>query len=151
MIRPTNIYLSYAHADHRRADAIIAALKALLPGIGPHGAEVWHGGEIKGGAIWTLEVDAAIRRSDIFVILLSNDYLASPYTAEVELAFILCEQRDRGGLVIPVITRATDLGMLERFQTIDARNRSAQWIATKLADAVMTYSASEAGSLVAHA
>lgn len=69
-----------------------------------------------------------------------------PRTAEVELAFILCEQRDRGGLVIPVITRTTDLGMLERFRTIDARNRSAQWIAARLADAVMMYSASEAGS-----
>jgi hypothetical protein len=71
--------------------------------------EPWHDTELKPGERWDEEIRAALQRMDIFLCLVSYQFLASQYIREVELK--LAEERyARGEIdVVPVLLYPTDL------------------------------------------
>lgn len=150
MTRPLEIFVSYAQEDRRRAASLLLAMKPLLPALSPDGAAISSDLDLALGENWADALDKVIRRSDVFVVLLSPSYLESS-TAQYELGFILSEQRDRGGLVLPVVLKKTWLGMMARFQTIDACGKPADWVAARIADAVKRQETDDTTAIVAHA
>jgi hypothetical protein len=68
----------------------------------------WHDGELAPGADWQKTIDDKLRNSDIIVILVSADFLASHFCQDVELTAALGRWETRDATVIPVIVRDCD-------------------------------------------
>ena len=68
--------------------------------------EVWYGEMIEAGEVW----DEAIRRqldsAEIFLLMVSSDFISSQYIYDVELKAAMERQRRGEARVIPVILRS---------------------------------------------
>jgi hypothetical protein len=120
--RPLTIFLSYSHKDERLKDDLAAHLSAMRQaGL----IAQWHDRKILPGDNWSAEIDENLARSDIFIALVSADFIASNYCWGVELAKAL-EQQERGvTIVVPVIVRPVDWQRtpLGRFQALPQDGR----------------------------
>lgn len=108
------IFYSYSHEDEDLRNQLAKHLENLKRS---GEIETWHDREIEAGT----ELDSAIQRqleeADIILLLVSSDFLASPYIQDVELKRALQRHRERSAVVIPVILRPcdwqnSDLGLL---------------------------------------
>jgi hypothetical protein len=64
---------------------------------------LWHDRRIRAGFYWNSAIAAQIEKSDIFVLLTTNDFFASDYIFEHELPAIIARHRDHNALIAPVI------------------------------------------------
>lgn len=98
------VFCSYTHAD----EAYKKMLEKHLRPLQREGliSTFWSDTKIHGG----LELDAEIRRamdaSDIFLLLLSADYIDSTYCWDVEAEYARQARDSRGATVLPVVVRA---------------------------------------------
>ncbi len=91
-----HIFISYSHLDGGWLERLTKHLQPLL---GPAALDVWSDKRIVPGADWRAEIEAAIARARIAVLLVSGDFLASRFISEVELPQILARQ-ERDHLLI---------------------------------------------------
>lgn len=98
----TQCFVSYAHADHKGCERLLAHLRPVAH---LFGFDLWHDQKLKGGDYWHPGIEAAIAGSQAFVLLTTNDLLGSDYVLRHELPRILDAHSDRGALVVPVIYR----------------------------------------------
>lgn len=96
------VFYSYSHRDEELRDELATHLSLLrrqgliLP---------WHDREITAGEEWKGHVDEALERSDIVLLLISADFLASDYCYDVELKLAMERHEKREARVIPIIVR----------------------------------------------
>jgi len=104
MILPS-VFFSYCHADEELRDQLEKQLAMLKhQGI----IETWHDRRIVAGQEIDKTIDGHINSDDIILLLVSPDFLASPYCYEREMTRAL-ERHDSGdATVIPVILRACE-------------------------------------------
>lgn len=57
------------------------------------------------GQTWEQEIEKAIARADVFLLLLTPNFMASDYIYKTELPKIEDRVRDHGGLISPVLMR----------------------------------------------
>ena len=79
---PLEIFFSYSHRDEKmrsRLEAHLSSLKRerLISG--------WHDRKIKPGTEWKGQIDAHLDSSQIILLLISADFLASDYCYDVEM------------------------------------------------------------------
>lgn len=99
------VFFSYAHEDEELRDKLETHLSLLKrQGV----IETWHDRRIGPGDAFGDEIDAALETSDIALLLVSADFLASDYCHDIEMRRAL--ERHAQGLarVIPVILRPCD-------------------------------------------
>lgn len=104
--RPVRFFVSYAHENA----AWFGKLRPLLH-FPTHTkvAHVWHDQELKAGDRWDPEIRRALDDMDVFVCLVSYEFLASGYIREVELPRAL-ERTNRGEVeVVPILLYDVDL------------------------------------------
>jgi hypothetical protein len=101
---PTLFY-SYSHADENLRDQLETHLSTLKrQGI----ISSWHDRRIAAGAELKQATDSHINTSDVILLLISPDFIASDYCYEREMTRAL-ERHDKGeARVIPVILRPCD-------------------------------------------
>ncbi len=109
--RPT-LFLSYAHADARRAQAIAAAL-------GQRGYTVWWDSMIEGGASFAKSIGEALEAADAVVVLWSASSIQSDWVAD-EAA----QGRDRKRLVPLSLDGSLPPLGFRQYQTIDLNGRN---------------------------
>src|SRR5436305_2521814 len=100
--RPT-VFVSYSHSpdDEVWKDRLVRHLKSLER----EGFEVWHDRRIDGGADWQPEIERAMERAVVAVLLVSADFLGSEFIRETEVPYLL-ERRRAGALtILPLIAR----------------------------------------------
>ncbi|MEW6586007.1 MAG: toll/interleukin-1 receptor domain-containing protein [Nitrospirota bacterium] len=97
------IFISYSHRDKRFVDELMVHLAPLQKRFA---FDLWSDQKIAPGDSWKSEIDAALGRANIAILLVSADYLASDWIAGTELPRLL--KRVEGGKtrVIPIILRA---------------------------------------------
>ncbi|MBD2754953.1 leucine-rich repeat domain-containing protein [Spirosoma validum] len=98
---PKKIFLSYAHKDElykKELDTHFAALKRS--GL----VETWQDREILAGDDWDKVIKEAIQHSDIVLLLLSPDFMASDYIWNTELP----AAKEHGTEIIPLFIRPCD-------------------------------------------
>jgi len=66
------VFLSYSHKDRPWADRLLTHLRAIAVDV-----SVWSDAQIKPGASWDDEIARAIKTSDVAILLVSANYLAS--------------------------------------------------------------------------
>ena len=89
------IFISYSRADRPFVDDLVLLLRRVYGHDG-----LWYDDDIHGGEDWWQTILAEIAACELFVYLISNDSLASPYCqAEMREALRLRKQ------ILPVIVR----------------------------------------------
>src|SRR5215469_2979638 len=88
----TSIFISYAHADSPFVDRLEADLcqHGFAPWVDRHG--------LAGGQKWRRELEAAVDRSQVLLVVLSPEAMASEYVQQ-EYGYA----SDEGKVVIPVL------------------------------------------------
>ena len=102
---PLELFYSYAHTDEdlrAKLEKHLAALQRaqLISG--------WSDRKILPGAEWAAEIQAAMERAGIILLLISADFLASEYCYNVELPFALKRHQAGSAIVIPVLLRPVE-------------------------------------------
>jgi hypothetical protein len=106
-----SIFFSYSHQDKKWLDEIE---KVLVPALKGSKIDAWSDKEIKPGMKWKQEIEKALARAKVAVLIVSPDFLASKFIAENELPHILQSAQTRGVTVVwvyvkPAMYRYTDI------------------------------------------
>jgi TIR domain/Domain of unknown function (DUF4062) len=75
------IFISYSHRDERWAKELITHFKPVAA----HNINIWSDLKIRPGAAWRTEIQQAIKRARVAILLVSVDYLASDFCMDALL------------------------------------------------------------------
>ena len=99
------LFISYSHADEALKNELIKHLSASRrSGL----IQEWHDRKIRPGADWSVEINDALDRCKIILLLISADFIQSDYCYGVELKRALERHESDQAQVIPVIVRPCD-------------------------------------------
>jgi predicted ATPase len=119
---PISIFISYAYADSAFVDRLDADLRQQ--GFDPWGDRQ----RLKGGQRWRRELQNAVKRTKVLLIVLSPDAIASE-NVQIEYNYVL----ELGNVVIPLYYRQCEVPMeLRAIQWIDFRKSYEQGLAALL-------------------
>lgn len=98
----TNGFISYTHADTALKEQLVRHLAPLRrEGL----IDLWHDGLLRPGEHLDPTVQAALAASDVVILLVSADFIASEYCYEHEMLRAFARQREGTVRVIPIILR----------------------------------------------
>ena len=102
MTKPV-VFISYSRKDEQEKEALLTHL-GVLEGVGL--IEPWSDDQIGAGADWEEEINEAISKAQVAILLVSANFLNSEFILEKEVPRLL-ERRQSGELTIfPVIAKA---------------------------------------------
>jgi hypothetical protein len=101
--RPLRLFVSFAPADRDLKDALLKHL-SVLQRFG--GMEVWSADRVRPGDDWRREVEDALASTDLALLLLSSDFLASDFLQDQEVPKLFERREKQGLLVVPIILRS---------------------------------------------
>jgi tetratricopeptide (TPR) repeat protein len=117
MSSPT-VFISYSHKDELWKERLVTQLRVLqMEGV----LEVWDDRRIEAGLDWRPEIEQAIERAAVAILLVSADFLTSKFILGEEVPRLL-ERRQKEGLrVIPLIVRPCAWQAVKWLSPIQAR------------------------------
>ncbi len=101
IINEDNVFISYSHNDEEYLDRLMVHLKPL----NDNQIDIWTDRKILSGDKWQYEIEKALKKSKIAILLISADFLASTFIVKKELPPILKKAEEHGTLIIPVILK----------------------------------------------
>jgi hypothetical protein len=113
----TKVFVSYSHKDGEWLERLRVHLKPLKKTI-----DLWDDGRIKPGTVWREEIEAALAAARVAVLLISADFLASDFIAEVELPALLKSARAGGTEILILVLSPAQFSSVEelsRYQTVN--------------------------------
>lgn len=93
------IFISYAHKDEQYKDELITHLATLK---NQGFIEAWHDREIEAG-LWDDQIKAAMEKADIFLLLITANFLNSKYISEIEITTAYQKYKAGTAKIFPVI------------------------------------------------
>lgn len=96
------LFISYSHEDEKYKNRL---LKFLMPLEKEQKIDSWHDREIKVGSEVSKEIDQNLYSSQIIILLVSQDFIASEYCYNKELATAMEMHEQEKARVIPIILR----------------------------------------------
>lgn len=102
---PAKIFYCYSHKDEELRDRLEVHLKMLER---QNLIRNWHDRKIILGKDWSHEISKKLNDSDIILLLLSPDFLASDYCYEVEMKLAMELHAFRKVQVVPILLRICD-------------------------------------------
>lgn len=108
--RAKKVFVSYSHSN----TPWLGRLRNHLAGLRRSNyIETWDDQEILPGDEWDKSIKTKLAEADVFILLLSSDFIASDYIWNVELQTAIKKYREDGNKrVIPVLVEPLDLGGL---------------------------------------
>jgi hypothetical protein len=98
------VFCCYAHEDEEHLNKLKGHLSPLQRlGL----ITVWHDRNISAGAVWDKEIKWQLSNAKIILLLISPDFINSPYCYGVEMQYALERHESGEATVIPVILRPT--------------------------------------------
>lgn len=83
--------------------------------------DIWDDMKISAGSLWREEIEKALLCTKVAILLISADFLASSFIAEIELPALLAAAQSDGAVILPVILspcRFAD-SKLSQFQAVN--------------------------------
>jgi hypothetical protein len=77
----------------------------------PQVAHVWHDQELRAGDRWDKEIQRELELMDVFICLISYDFLASEYIMDVELPRALARNSEGEVEILPIVLFPVDMRM----------------------------------------
>lgn len=99
-VKSLNFFISYSHLDMKYKEKLLTSLKPLE---GSYNINVWHDGKILSGSDINKSIITALNNSNIILLLITPNYLASYYCMKVELSKSIKKMKKGECIVIPVI------------------------------------------------
>lgn len=130
---PIHVFISYSHKDEVWLERLHEHLRPLERERAE--LDIWSDRRIVAGSKWREEIDTALARAHIAILLVSVHFLASDFIAENELPPLLEAAKERGTKILPVIVspcRFEKTPALSQFQAVNRPSESL--IDIKLAD-----------------
>jgi predicted nucleotide-binding protein len=113
------VFISYSHHDKEYLDRLLVHLKPLeKEGL----IDLWVDTRLRAGDLWKKEIEEALQRATVAVLLVSADFLASDFITDNELPPLLRSAEKRGTRIIPLIVkpcRFTRDKNLRHFQSLN--------------------------------
>ena len=103
---PVNFFISYAHEDEKHKDDL---LKFLKPMVRNKVIAIWNDRAIIAGQKWNKEINDALDKSEVVLLLLSADFFASDYINEVEIKKALDAAKTGSKIIVPIMLRDCDV------------------------------------------
>ena len=95
-----SVFVSYAHADEKWKDRLATQLLPLQSlGL----LDIWDDRRIGAGDQWLEEIESAIQRASVAVLLVSASFLGSPFVNQEEVPALLERRAQEGLRVVPVL------------------------------------------------
>jgi hypothetical protein len=71
---------------------------------------IWHDQQLEAGNRWDDEIRGALREMNVFVCLVSYEFLASDYVMQVELKESLRQEKKKEVAIVPILLHSVNLG-----------------------------------------
>jgi hypothetical protein len=94
------IFISYSHKAEKYKEELV---KMLTPLQDQHVITIWQDREIVPGDEWYDSIQNAMNECDLALLLVSGDFLASPFIRDKELSRLLKRRKDEGLRIVPII------------------------------------------------
>lgn len=114
------VFISYSHIDKAYFDRLTIHLKPLEK---KDLIEAWSDKRISAGELWKKEIERALGKAQVAVLLVSADFLASDFIVDNELPPLLEKASSEGATIIPVILKPCRFvreETLAKFQAINS-------------------------------
>lgn len=105
-MEPLKVFISYTHKDEKYKKNLVTHLNSLIR---QKYITLWYDNLIMPGDDLNEEIRAAMEESQIFLLMVSADYLESYYCFDVEVETIMKLYKSGRAAVIPVVVRPVDL------------------------------------------
>jgi hypothetical protein len=96
------VFISYSHRDEEWKDRLLIQFGVLQQ---QSILELWHDRRIGAGAEWYQEIRQAMDAADIAVLLISADFLTSPFILQEEVARLMTRRQQEGFPIVPILVR----------------------------------------------
>lgn len=114
-----NVFVSYAREDGEWRQRLQAHLAPLVNnGV----ATIWDDTRIESGRKWEREIERALSRARVAILLVSADFLASPFIQKQELPLLLARAESGEVTIIPVIVAPCLLESFPNLSSLQAAN-----------------------------
>lgn len=97
---PINIFIIYARED---MDIKQRLLLHLNPFKNAFNAVIWHDGNIEAGQEWKPHIESRLEQTDLFLLLVSIDFMNSEFINQVEFKFAIDKHKAGKSIVVPII------------------------------------------------
>lgn len=102
---PPLLFISYSHVDEPYCDKLVKHLSSLKrEGL----IRIWHDRALTPGSQFDQEIENQLSESDLVIILVSADFIASEYCFSKEMLKAMEDYKYGYGIVVPVIIRPVD-------------------------------------------
>ena len=120
-----DIFISYSHADSEWLSLLNTHLKALSKKYNK--IEPWDDTKLQAGVKWKEEIEKALSKSKIAILLVSKNFLASDFIQSEEVPKILKNASENGTMVFPVIIAPClfeDFVEISQYQAINSPSKT---------------------------
>ncbi len=124
------VFVSYSHKDETEKEQLIAQLQ-VLENAGK--IELWWDDQIRGGANWKHEIEQAINRARVAILLISANFLISRFITNEEVPALLQRRQTEGLTVFPVIAKDCTWQFFDWLEEMQVRPKNARpiWSGTE--------------------
>ena len=101
-MEPFRVVISYSHKDRGFVEELLVALAAELR----RGTiSIWYDRELLPGSAFDAEIEEVFQQGEIFLLIISSDFIASDYCFSKELQFAMEKHATKSAVVVPIIAR----------------------------------------------